>query len=209
MNDGTIVRPYVSLFNSTHAASGNAMADMSDVMLGAVAVVGDFTLDARYAWYTMNPLMRSDVHELGAKASFDVLAWGREPDPLRPLSLRPFAGLYGELSDQNGTEDVFLNVGLEPSWRFEIAGRQLGVTLPVDWGLSADRYYLDADGSNAMFGYFSAACTTSVSLPARDSCGRWFLNTSLQYVHLAADSVRAVSGRDHVWIGRIGVSFVF
>jgi hypothetical protein len=179
-------------------------------MAGAVTTWHGLNVDARYAYYTMNPLMRSNVHELGTKASFDILSLGHESERLKPFSLKPFVGLYGELSDQNGTEDVFLNVGLEPSWRFEVAGHKVGMSLPLDWGLSADHYYLNADGSNATLGYFSTALTTSVSLPVPNGYGQWFLNTSIQYLHLAADGVRAISGGDNdLCIGKIGLSFVF
>jgi hypothetical protein len=145
-NEDIVVRPYVALFHSAHWDSDNRMADMSDVMVGAVTTANGLSLDARYAFYTMNPLMRSHVHELGAKASFDVFSLNDDYAFLKPFSLRPFAGLYGELSDENGTDDLFLNVGLEPSWRFEAKGRKFGVSLPIDWGLSADDYYLDSDG---------------------------------------------------------------
>jgi hypothetical protein len=210
-DEDIVVRPYVSLFHRAQWDSDNRMADMSDVMLGAVASTHGFVVDARYAFYTMNPLMRSHTHELGAKASFDVFSLlDDESELLKPFSLRPFAGLYGELSDESGTEDGFLNVGLEPSWRFEAKGRKIGVSLPIDWGLSADDYYLNSDGSNAVFGYYSTALTTSVSLPSPLKRGQWFLNTSVQYLHLAADSVRAISGGDNdVWVGKIGMSFVY
>ncbi|MDZ4689592.1 MAG: hypothetical protein SH850_31330 [Planctomycetaceae bacterium] len=148
-DEDVVVKPYVSLFHSANWDSGNRMADMSDVMLGAVTTANGFALDARYAYYTMNPLMRSPVHELGAKASFDVLSLNDEFDWLQSCSLRPFVGLYGELNDGEGTEDAFLNVGLEPSWRFEVRGRKVGMSLPIDWGLSADHYYFNNDGSDA------------------------------------------------------------
>ncbi len=73
-----------------------------------------------------------------------------------------------------------LNVGLEPSWRFEVAGTKVGIGLPLDWGLSVDDYYFNSAGDHQTLGYFSIALTSSVSLPVPAECGRWFLNTSLQ-----------------------------
>jgi hypothetical protein len=205
-----IVRPYVSLFHSRHFDSDNPMADMSDVMVGTVASDSAWSLDARYAYFTMNQFMRSSVHELGAKLSYDLLSLCREPGAVSPLALRPFAGAYFDLFDEEGTEDIFLTVGLEPAWRWELAGQKIGMSLPIEWGLSGDDYYLQSDGSNDFFGYFSATLTTSVVLPVPAACGRWFLNASGQYLHLAADSVRAVSGGDtDVWIGKLGFSFVY
>jgi hypothetical protein len=210
VGENLVVRPYVALFHSAHWGSDNHVLDMSDVMLGAIASANGFLVDARYGWYTMNPMRRSSVHELGGRVSYDLLAPGTGSEALQPFSLRPFAGLYAEISDQHGTEDTFVNVGLEPAWRGEVAGYALGVTLPVEWGLSADDYYLDADGSNDALGYFSSTLTTSLALPVRPDCGRWFLNTSLQYLHLAADSVRAQSGGDdEIWVGKVGLSFVY
>jgi hypothetical protein len=206
-----VVRPYVSMFHSAHWGDNNRMSDMFDVMLGAVASGDWFSVDARYAYYNMSPQMRSRVHELGAKASVDLLSrWREDADWLAPFGLRPFVGLYGELSDQTGTNDVFLNLGLEPSWRFEVAGQKVGLSLPTDWGMSADHYYLNADGTNAALGYFATALTASASLPMPERCGKWFLNASVQYLHLSADSVRAASSGDSdLCIGKIGLSFVY
>src|SRR5207249_1241613 len=133
------------------------------------------TADTRYAFYDTSPLRRSAVHELGARLSVDVLAAGQEPGP---VSLRPFAGLYGEVADERGSEDVYAEVGLEPSWRGEVAGRKVGIGVPVLWGLSVDHYYLDARGRNEPLGYFSASVAGSVSLPLPARCGEWFLNAS-------------------------------
>lgn len=208
-DEGVIVRPYVSLFHSANFDADNRMNDMSDVMLGAVASGHAFSVDARYAYFTTNQLMRSAVHEFGVKASYDVFSLLSGCDEPAPFSLRPFAGAYFDLFDEEGTEDIFVNVGLEPSWRCELAGLKIGLSLPIDWGLSADDYYLNADGSNAALGYFSTAWTTSILLPGV-GCGQWFLNTSVQYLHLAADSVLAINdGDDDVCIGKLGLSFVY
>ncbi|MBC8116083.1 MAG: hypothetical protein H7062_16975 [Candidatus Saccharimonas sp.] len=215
VNEDLIVRPYISLFNSTHFASDNRMSDMSDVMVGAVANWNGFLIDSRYAFYTTSPLMRTPVHELGAKVSFDVLSsledseWN-DSELLQHFTLRPFAGVYGDWIEEAGTVQAFVNVGVEPSWRFEVAGTKVGVGLPIDWGLGGNGYYFNNDGSNATLGYFSTALTASVALPVPDGYGQWFLNTSVQYLHLAADSVQTVGNDDNdVCIGKIGMSFVY
>lgn len=208
-SEDIVVRPYVSLFHSTQPDDQNRMADMSDVMVGGVASSAAFSVDARYAFFTMNQLMRSNVHEFGIKASYDVLSLLKTCDCCQsPFALRPFFGAYFDLFDELGTEDVFLNVGIEPSWRGEVAGLKVGLSLPTDWGLSADDYYLNADGSNAALGYFSTSLAASVLLPCSGRT-QWFVNASVQYLHLAADSVRAVSPWDNLCIGKLGVSFVY
>lgn len=210
VSEDLVVRPYVSLFNSTHFASGNRMADMSDVMVGAVTNWHGLAIDSRYAFYTTSPLMRTPVHELGTKVSFDVLSLWDGSESLKPFGLRPFVGVYGDWIEEEEKVQAFVNVGVEPSWRFEVAGTKVGVGLPIDWGLGGNGYYFHNDGSNAGLGYFSTALTTSVSLPVSDKYGRWILNTSVQYLRLVADSVQeAASGDSDVAIGKIGLSFVY
>jgi hypothetical protein len=210
LGDEVVVRPYLSVFNSSHFADHDRMSEMTDVMLGAVATWRGLTVDARYAFYDTSPIQRSAVHELGAKASVDVLAPWQEPAAPGPFSVRPFFGLYGEVADQRGSEDVYAEAGVEPAWRGEVAGRKVGVSAPLLWGLSVHDYYLDARGRNEALGYFSASLAASVALPAPDRCGEWFLNVSVQYLHLFADSVVAINngGRD-VFLGKVGVGCRF
>lgn len=210
INEDLVIRPYVSLFNSTHFAPNNRMADMSDVMLGAVTSWNGFLIDSRYAYYNMSPLMRTPVHEIGAKVSYDVLTFWEGNDALKPFSLKPFAAAYGEFIPEEGLSQLFANVGIEPTWRFEVAKTKVGVGLPIDWGLGGNGYYFNSNGSNAALGYFSTALTASVAIPVPDQYGKWFLNTSIQYLHLVADSVQAVGeGHNDVAIGKIGLSFIF
>ncbi len=208
--EDVIVRPYVSFFNSSHFGDNNPMSGMTDAMAGATTSWHGLVVDARYAYYNTNPTMSSNVHELGAKASFDLLSlWSDDGTP-RSWSLRPFAGFYDELSDENGTQNAYLDIGLEPSWRFELAGRKAGIALPVDWGLGIDDYYLNSNGDNTTLGYFSVAANGTLSLPVPESLGVWFFNASIQYLHLYADNLQTINhgDRDAV-IGKLGLSFVF
>jgi len=210
VQEDLVIRPYVSMFNSTHYAANNRMADMSDVMVGAVTNWKGFAIDSRYAFYTMSPEMRTPVHELGAKVSYNILTRWQDYESLKPFAVRPFFGIYGDYIPEQDTVQVFMNVGIEPSWRFEVAGTKVGLGLPIDWGLGGNGYYFNADGSNAAYGYFGSGLTASVALPVPEVCGKWFINTSIQYLHLAADSVQ-VAGEEHndVAIGKIGLSFVY
>jgi hypothetical protein len=210
INEDLIIRPYVSLFNSTHFAPNNRMADMSDVMIGTVTSWNGFMLDSRYAYYNMSPLMRTPLHEIGAKVSYDVLNFWEGNDALKPFSLKPFVAAYGEFIPEQGQSQLFANVGFEPTWRFELAKTKVGLGLPIDWGLGGNGYYFNSNGSNAALGYFSTALTASVAIPVPEQYGKWFLNTSIQYLHLVADSVQvAGEGRDNVAIAKIGLSFIF
>jgi hypothetical protein len=208
--EDVVFKPYVSFFHSANWGAGNQMADMTDVMVGTTADWGGLSVDARWAWYNMNPLMRSPVNEVGAKVGYDVLSrWADRPDAARPFRLKPFVGVFGQFDGINGEDNLFVNLGVEPSWRFHVRGHAVGMSLPVDWGLGANGYYFNADGSNASLGYFSTALVTSVALPLPRKCGQWFLNTTVQYLHLAADSTQQTAGRDDACVGKIGLSFVY
>jgi len=210
IQEDLIIRPYISLFNSTHFAPNNRMADMSDVMLGAVTNWSGFMIDSRYAYYNMSPQMRTPVHELGAKVSYNLLALWDDVEALKPFTLRPFAGVYGDLITDQDTVQLYANVGIEPTWRFEVATTKIGLGMPIEWGLGGNKYYFNSDGSNAAYGYFSSGLTASIALPVPEGYGQWFLNTSVQYLHLAADSVQVANeGRNDACVGKIGVSFVY
>jgi hypothetical protein len=208
--EGVIVRPYVSGFHSSHYGDDQPMREMSDVMAGATMTADGWYVDARYAFYNMAPEMRGTVHELGAKVSYDVLSFLSTCCSSCPFGLRPSAGVYGELYDEVGTEDIYAELGIEGSWRGEILGRPVGFSLPLLWGLSADEYFLDAGGDNATLGYFSAGVGASVPLRELPGNGEWFLNMSLTYLHLFADNLIVINkGNDDGFVAKVGVSFVF
>lgn len=210
IQEDLVIRPYVSLFNSTHFAANNRMADMSDVMAGAVTSWHGLLVDSRYAYYTMSPQMRTPVHEIGVKTSFNMLSLLDESELLKPFSVRAFVGIYGDFIPEEDTVQMYANVGLEPTWRFEIGKTKVGLGMPIDWSFGSNDYYFNANGTNAAFGYFAGGLTASVALPVPEGYGQWFINTSVQYLHLAADSVQvAGEGRNDVCIGKIGLSFVF
>jgi hypothetical protein len=200
----------VSLFNSSHFSPNNRMADMSDVMVGAVTNWNGFMIDTRYAFYNMGPQMRTPVHELGAKVSYNLISLWDENESLKPFGLRPFVGVYGDYITDQDTVQLFANVGVEPTWRFDLKGTKVGLSLPIDWGLGGNGYYFNSDGSNAPCGYFGSSLTASIALPVPEQYGQWFLNTSVQYLHLSAYSTQtAGEDRNDVCIGKIGLSFVY
>ena len=209
IQEGLVVSPYISLFNSTHFAANNRMADMSDVMLGTVTNWNGWLIDTRYAFYNMSPLMRTPVHEIGAKVSYDILT-PFDSETLKPFAIRPFVGVYGEFIPEEDLSQLFVNLGVEPNWRIEVNGTKIGLGLPTEWGLGGNGYYFDSDGSNAAAGYFATSLTASISLPLPERFGLWYLNTSIQYLRLIADSVQeAGSFENNVCIGKVGLSFVY
>jgi hypothetical protein len=208
LGDDLLLRPYASFFNSSDLLESDPMRGMSDVMLGASLTWRRWVVDGKYTYYDPPPAPHLPMHELGIKVSYDAFSPQQADGAPGPLALRVFAGVYGELSDQKGAVD--LQPGLEPSWRVEVAGRKVGISLPLVCGLSADGYYLNDRGGNAAAGYFSATLTTSVSLPVPDGCGQWFLNASVQYLHLFADNLAVINnGSRDAFVGRVGVGFLF
>jgi hypothetical protein len=209
LTDEVIVRPYLSFFHSSHFGD-SVMPDMTDVMLGASTTCHGFVIDTRYAYYNISPTVPSDVHELGVKVSADVIPLLYGAESAESFSLRPSVGLYSQVFGQSGIEGAYLETGLEPSWRFEVAGRKVGLGLSLVCGWSVDDYYFDDRGNSESLGYLSATLSTSISLPAPEGCGQWFLNGSLQYLHLFADNLAIINGgsRNEV-IGKIGIGFIF
>jgi hypothetical protein len=206
--DQAVLRPYVSFFNSSDLIENDSMRGMTDAMVGASLTWRGWAVDGKYTYYNPPPATHLPSHELGARASCDVLSFRQADKASGPFALRLFAGLYGELSEQKGA--VYLEPGLEPSWRCEVAGRSVGISLPLVCGLSADGYYLDTQGGNAPVGYCSATVTASVSLPAPAGWGEWFLNASCQYLHLFADNLAALNhGSRDAFIGKVGIGFLF
>jgi hypothetical protein len=81
------------------------------------------------------------VQEIGGKISYDLLGlWSDEPRAARDFSLKASFQAFYELQDENGDEETYMALGLEPAYRFELFGRRAGVSLPLLWGFSPDGY---------------------------------------------------------------------
>jgi len=190
-----------------HGHSGGGTYQF-ELMTGAVTQYNDFTLDLKYAAYGYPDSARSSLAEIGGKLSYDMFGLWSDPDPLRPISVRPYFAAFFETFDNTGGEDSYLELGVESSCRFELFGRQVGIGLPVRLGFSLDDYYFDADGSAAAFGFVSMG--VSLSIPIMDEFGAWYLNSSIDYLHLAADNLAILNhgDRDQL-IGLIGIGLSF
>lgn len=170
------------------------MRDMSDVMLGSLVTYDRLTLDARYAYFTTAPDRRDPVHELGLKLTADL--------PAAPLTVRAAAGIYAGTTA--GGDYLYVETTLEPAWRGDVAGRPVGLSVPLVVGLSGSNYYSTA------VGYLSPGVSGSVALPAPKGCGSWFLNASCNYLYLAADNLRSLNdGRSSAVVGKLGVAVAY
>jgi hypothetical protein len=208
LGGGAVVRPYVSLFNSSELGGHDEMSDMTDVMVGTALTWHGLLVDGKYTYYSPAPAPHLPMHELGVRVSYDVLSLCAKPEGSAPFALRLFTGVYGELSEGKGA--LYVEPGLEPSWRFELAGRKIGLGLPVLCGLGAGGYYLNDRGENAPVGYLSSAVTASVSLPFPVGCGEWFLNASIPYLYLFADNLVLQNNGSHdAFVAKVGIGFLF
>lgn len=208
--NGWSLRPYATAWGSLSPNDGQDTQSMVDLMGGAVATGHGLTVDARFAYYAPGPVMNSEVFEFDVKASYDLATLWREPSAGLGCSITPYVGIYRELWDRAFGNETYVETGVEPGTRFLVAGRPVGFSVPVFWGLSPGDYYQNAAGGNATLGYFSTGLAVSVGLPTQAGCGRWFVSAAVQYLNLSADNLQTLNdGRRHQFLGKCGVGFAF
>jgi hypothetical protein len=220
------VTPYVGTWNSFHDEHTGSDGDFdawfeSETMVGLVLNHGPIALDLQYKLYSYPSGAMSQVEEVSAKLSADLLQLARHTDKPGDIVLLGWVQLAKEISDRNeppssgGTgfdlsgQDLYMELGLEPSFKTTIGHTPVGVALPVVLGTSLDGFYQQEGGSNDFLGYVSAGLVVTVPLPVSEKLGKWYLNTSVTYLHLLADSAKAAnSGQENEFIGTIGISFL-
>jgi hypothetical protein len=215
--DTLAVNGVVGMWNSVHEAQtfsddGNSAWYESDVY-GRVdfSLQGGWVLSGIYTLYTYPNGAFNSIQELGVKAAWDDAAFSKEK--LRvPFALKPYAALFLEVDDGNGTEDMYLELGLSPTvYTFNLrADTPLSLTVPIVLGLSPDDFYLESDGDNALFGYGSIGVAAQLPLPIPSDYGSWSLTGSITFLQLFADSTEIVNSDDsNYFIGKVGVSFTY
>jgi hypothetical protein len=129
------------------------------------------------------------------------------------FALKPYAALYVETADGNGSEDWYGELGIAPGvYTFNEGGRYpVALTVPITVGLGLKDYYFDNGGSEEFLGYIGAGVTASVPLAFVPSdYGAWNLTGSLQYLYLNAEGLQAANaGDDYEIIGKLGVAFAY
>lgn len=201
-------------FHSEQTASDDAWYESDLYAIATVGVAG-LKFNVGYTIYTYPGDAFEAIHELGISTSYsDAKLW--EDAGLNGFALNPTLGYYIELDDGNGEEDQYLELGLFPA--YSIGREDMGtlgkgtLTFPLILGMSTDSYYLDSDGSNEFFGYWSAGVTLGVPLdmiPAK--YGTWVANAGVNYIHLLADSAELANdgGTDYEVQGFIGLSMSY
>lgn len=204
-------------WNSIHSeeTGGDDIWFESDLYAIASVDVHGFKFNVGYTIYTYPGDAFETVQELGLSTSYaDGKHW--EEAGLKGFALNPTLGWYFEVDDDNGEEDQYIELGLYPS--YTIGREDLGmvgkgtITFPLILGMSPDGYYLDSDGSNEFFGYYSVGATLGMPLefiPAR--YGSWTANVGVNYIGMLADSVELSNdgGTDYEVQGFVGISMSY
>lgn len=211
--DDYTLNGYVGIWNSFHenktGADGTGPSTWyeADLYGGLDMAIGKWTLGTIYTFYTYPNGAFNNVQEIGFKVAYDDTAFmeGKGFD----FALKPFAGVYIETQDGNGSEDIYFEVGVAPS--FALGNTDVTLSIPLLLGTSLDDYYLDEDGDNEFLGYGSIGLFASVPLGVSGNYGAWTLTGGVQYLQLFSDGLEAANdnGKDYELLGKVGVSFAY
>src|SRR5688572_625873 len=211
--DSFDINVYGGAWNSFHSKqtltndTGPSAWYESDLFGGVDFLIDKFTIGAIYTLYTYPNGSFESIQEIGVKLAYD------DTDVMKgagvDFALKPYVGVYFEIDDGNGTEDIYAEVGVGPS--FALGNTGVTISVPVALGLSLDDYYLDSDGGNETFGYGTISLLGSIPLPIPSRYGAWSLTGGVQYIQLFADSAEAVNdgGENYEIIGKVGISFAY
>jgi hypothetical protein len=215
-NDNFTLNGYVGTWNSYHSkktlssGSGNSGWYESDVFGGLDFVFGKITLGTVYTFYTYPNGAFHTIQEIGFKVAYDDTDFMKNNGI--DFALKPYAAVYFETDDANGSEDSYLEFGIAPTLGLgSIGGNPLTLSVPVVLGCSIDDYYLDSGGDNEFFGYASIGGFVSIPIGAPSKYGTWTLTGGIQYIYLMADSAEVANdgGENYELLGKVGVSFAY
>ena len=211
-NDDYTVSGYIGTWNSFHSkktfqsGTGPSTWYESDLFGGIDVSFGDWTIGTVYTFYTYPNGAFNTIQEIGFRVGYNDAALTEEQIG---FALKPYAAVYFETKDGNGTEDTYLELGIAPSWG--LGDSDITLSVPVVLGMSLDDYYVDGDGDNEFFGYSSIGLFASMPLdgiPAR--YGSWTLTGGVQWLFLGADGLEAANnGDDNELIAKIGLGFSY
>ena len=214
--DDQSVTAYVGTWNSWHSAS--TLADPggpgnwyeSDFVAGVDWGIAPVTIGFIYTVYNYPGGAFDTIQELGVKLSWDDTNFAEDR---LPFALKPYVGVYAETNDENGSEDWYGEVGINPGiYTINEDGRYpVSLAVPVTLGVSLKDYYFDDDGGETFFGYGSVALTAGVPLAfIPEDYGTWTLTGTVQYIQLFAESLDALNaGDDWEVLGKVGISVAY
>ena len=223
-SDDVTIGLSLSTWNSIHSvhSEGDAETGFSDgggagawyendVYASLPISFGDFTVTPTYYLYQYPNGAFESVQEVALTVAYDDsdLWEGKLYDGFK---LSPYITAAYEFDDGNGSEDGYLELGISPGYTFNAGSVEIPLTFPITLGMSFDDYYTDADGDNEILGYLQAGVQTSIALGSYipSKYGAWSLNLGGYYQYLFADSAEIVNNdSQHVWWGKVGISFAY
>ena len=238
-NSGFIVQPYFGVattlveaddfkvglslstwnsIHSTHTGADGAGPDMwyeNDIYLSLPISFGDFTITPSYYVYQYPNGSFDTVQEGLLTVSYDdTKAWkNMGVTPYDDFALKPYATVAYELSDGNGSEDGYFEVGMAPTYTADISGYKIPLTVPVALGMSYKDYYLKDDGSNDFLGYMSIGVQTAIPIPESiipAKYGSFAIDGGVYYMNLFSDSLEVANNdSSNVFWGKIGMTFSY
>jgi hypothetical protein len=198
------------IFYPGNAGSGEGWYEV-ELSAGGLITWRDWWLDLSYHVHLFPGNTHDAIQEFNSKISYDITGWwDKHPSLQRQFSLRPYAIVARELNDQNGDENTYIELGVGPTWRFRWRNQIVAISTPVFTGLSPDGTYYKPNAGDETFGYLEVALKASITLPVPAKFGHWYLNGSVSYLNLIADSAIADNRGDrNEVIGTIGVGVTF
>ena len=200
--------PYIGTWNNLTEEQGTSSREHwneFDAFGGVDVTAGEFNLRLIYTLYNSPANAFDDIQEIGAVLTHP----GGEIGPF--ASINPGVGVYQEVRDDNGSEDAYLELGLQPTLKdVPIGDLPLTLSFPLVFGASLNDYYLDADGDDTFCGFGQVGMRASVPLPLPTGYGEWTVAAEVDYVYLFADSaVETNDGDDDalVLVGNVTYSF--
>ncbi|MGN6628038.1 MAG: hypothetical protein ACTHLN_15575 [Tepidisphaeraceae bacterium] len=232
-NRGVIVQPYfgasttlidsddfkmglsVTTWNSLHSKDtlsdgpGPDMWYENDIYVSLPLTFGKLTVTPTYNLYQYPNGSFNSIQEGAVTVSYDDSdMWNGMK--MEGFKLSPYITAAYELSDGNGSENGYAEVGVVPGYNIKAGDWNIPLSFPIALGTGWDGYFTKSNGHNSFFGYISAGITTSIPLPVPAKYGNWAIDGGVYYMNLLANSVEASNhGESNVVWGKVGVTFSY
>ena len=183
-------------------ANSPSFAFETDLYASLSYELDQFTLGATLTGFYSPGGFFGDVEEIALSAEYDDSAYFEE------WAFSPYALLAFEFRDENGSEDIYLELGGSFGAPFiDAESLPVDISFPFVLGFSLDDYYQDAGGSNEFFGFLRIGTELSAPLdfiPA--AYGSWTGTAALDLYFLNDDANLSDSGDDFLPVVRVGVA---
>ncbi len=194
-------------FHSEQTGGDNVWYESDLYAVAGVSAYG-FNFNLIYTVYFYPNNAFETIQELGFQFGYDdAKHW--ENVGLKDFALNPVFSVFAETDDGNGSEDIYAEIALAPSFGLDVAS--LSLSFPIKFGFSVDDYYVDNDGDNEIFGYASIGAMASIPLPMPEKYGSWSLTGGVEYIQLFADSAENANdgGQDYELLAKVGISMSY